>query len=138
MRGMRAVAAALGAVVALGACGGGGGERLSKADYIKQADAICKAATAATDKVAAPDSEEGLPEYVGEIAKVADKMLKDLRALNGPAADEKTVDAIYDGYDQALKMITDDPSALMTLTESPFTEVEKQAQAYGFEECGSE
>lgn len=136
---MRTVATAtvMSAALVLTACGGGGA-RLSKDEYLKQADKICKGATTETDKIAAPASENALPQYIAEVAKVAKKMLKDLRALDGPKADEKKVSAIYDAYEKALDAIVADPNALMTAKDSPFTEAGKQAQSYGFKECGSQ
>lgn len=137
MRGMRSAAAALGAVIALGACGGGG-DRLSKADYIKEADKICAASTAETDKITPPESEEDVAAYFEEAGKVVKAMLKDLRALNGPKDDEATVDSIYDDYEKVLETILDDPVAALSIENDPFTAVGERAQEYGFAECGSE
>ncbi len=138
MRGMRSAAVALGAAVAFVGCGGGGGDRLSKADYIKEADKICAASSAETDEITPPEAEEDVGAYFETAGKVVKAMLKDLRALNGPKDDEATVDSIYDDYENVLDEILDDPIAALSIEDDPFIEVGKRAQEYGFQECGAE
>ncbi len=137
MRGMRSAAAALGAAIALGACGGGGGDRLSKADYIKEADAICKAASDKTDALTAPETEDDIAAYFEAAGKLEKDMLKDLRSLKGPSADEGTLAALYDDVEEAIDAILADPEAAMNLEEDPMAEVGERAEEYGFTECGS-
>ena len=137
MRRLRALSLVLSLGLAAGACGGGT-DRLSKDEYIKKADEICKAMSTKSDALDAPQSEADLGKYVGEVAKIAHTMLSDLRALNGPKSDEATVADVYDTYEKALDKIVKDPSSLMTMTDNPFADAGKKAKAYGFKECGSE
>lgn len=137
MRGVRSVAVFLGAGLVLGACGGGN-DRLSKAEYIKKADEICKAAAAKSDAVEAPETEEEFEDYIVEVVKLAREEVKDLRALDGPKDDEDTLDSMYDSLEKALDMIEEDPAAAMEMTEDPFEESSEMAKEYGFKECGAE
>jgi hypothetical protein len=84
---MRRLVLAFVVLLAVG-CGGSGG-RLSKADYAKKADAICKSYDAKIRAVSRPLSVTDLPGYVDRALPVARKGNEELRALKAPKAEEK-------------------------------------------------
>ena|SRR2546423_8397578 len=77
-------------VVLLAAGCGGSGARLSKADYAKKADAICKSYNLKLRAVSRPHSVKDLPGYVDRALPVARKGNEELRGLKAPKDEEKT------------------------------------------------
>jgi hypothetical protein len=82
---MRAIAV-LGvlAVVAAGCGGGGGGKRLSRDDYVAQADAICLATVKKRQALPVPTALAGIPRYVDRALPLIDSARSDLQALRPP------------------------------------------------------
>jgi hypothetical protein len=140
---------ALAAAMSFGivACGGddGGGSALSKADFIKQADAICKKATddgtAAVDKILPEDSQEPTDAQLRQVLDLAvasyREEAKKIDALDEPSSisdDVSTMlDDLRDGADKIEKAGTkafadDAPDYLATAS--------KDAKALGLKECG--
>jgi hypothetical protein len=140
------------AAVLVAACGGDdgdGGERLSKADFIAQADEICHEAIAATAGIEEPQSEEEGRAAFAELEAIFDGMLDDLRELQPPAEDEDMLEEMYDEIDELVAMgeqlfdpaVAEDAAefqrweAEMTQLEAEIKEI---AETYGFESCGIE
>ena len=95
--------AALGLVVLLSVgCGGGGGGRLSKAEYSKQADAICTKYNAKIRALGRPTSIAGLPTYVDRALPLARKGTAELRALEPPKDEEQTAKEWLDQNDSVV------------------------------------
>jgi hypothetical protein len=144
------------ALVAAG-CGGGGdaggGERqtnsktLTKAEFVRRADKICEQVDE-TQKAAfrnyfakhpeAVESESlnrelvsviGLPPLRTEVSQ--------LDALPAPSGDEKEVQAIIFGLEEAVNKSEEEPDLLVNLKNGagPFTAVGKLAREYGFKAC---
>jgi hypothetical protein len=119
---------------------------LTKAELIKQGDAICEK----TDKV----QESGLKAYTKENPKAQSneaeqsKMViavglppiqtevEELAALGAPSGDEDEVTAIVEGIEEAVEKGEDDPGSLLG-AKNPFTAVGKLAAAYGFKACNN-
>ncbi len=123
-------------------CGGGDEEPLSKAEYIKQGDAICKKAAAELEKDAKAKlpsgkkpSEEQLTSFTEEVLKPnAQGQINDLRDLTPPEGDGDKLNGIYDEVEGALAKVEDDPKILLS-NEDPFAAPSKKAADYGFKEC---
>ena len=84
----RAVCAGVLAVLALGACGGGG---LSKEELGSQANTICEKAEADAEKLGDPgnpNDPEAAAAYLAKVAPIAERQLADLKELE-PAEDVK-------------------------------------------------
>jgi hypothetical protein len=84
----------VGGVVAAGlllaACGGGGG--LSKADYVQQANAVCRQAAARIAALDVARSEvEDLPRVAGEVVAVQRTALDKLKAIKAPKEDRTEI-----------------------------------------------
>ena len=140
-----AIAMALMVAGAGAGCGDDDEEALSKAEYIKQGDAICKKAGADLEKEVEdmfPDlgpneepTEEQLTTFVDDAFKPnADGQLDDLRDLPPPEGDEDTLNGIYDGFEEAVATVEDDPTILLE-EDDPFEAPSQEAADYGFKDC---
>lgn len=141
-------AAFLATAVLLTACGGddGGGERLSKADFIAQADAICHDAVVAVQAIPEPSSQEEIDAAFAELDGIFDAMLDDLRGLRPPTEDEDTLDELYGKIDEIVALTgellkTEDEDTFRRL-DPQITQLEAEvaeiATDYGFVSCGLE
>ena len=140
-----AITVAVLAAVAGAGCGGDDEKPLSKAEYVKQGDAICKKAQASGEKKVeemfgdlGPNekpSDEQLTTLVEDVIKPNTQgQLNDLRDLTPPEGDEDTVNGIYDGVEEGLAKVEDDPKILLS-KDDPFAPATKKAEEYGFKEC---
>ncbi len=149
------------AVVAVGlvaaGCGSSGDSTtdstasLTKAEFIKQGNAICAAGNKeidagfeefAKEKNLSQNKEpsEAQLEEAAEtilLPSVA-KQVEELRALGAPEGDEGEVDQLLTGVEEAMEEGEEDPVSLTQEGAGPFTEVNKEAQAYGLTACGEE
>jgi hypothetical protein len=70
------------AAIGLGACGGDDG--LSKADYVEQANAICRDANTQLGKIAEPSDVAGIAAYVASAKTVTSAAVDKMAALEPP------------------------------------------------------
>lgn len=147
-----AVLAALAALVA--GCGGGDDTTdsatvtLTKTEFIKQGDEICKEANEGNEAEAEEYAEENgftlekaskeqIEEAVAAVLVPSlEKQAEDLEALGAPAGDEEKVDGIVSALEDATGEIDDDPS--LVFEEKTLEEPKTLAKAYGFKVCGQE
>jgi hypothetical protein len=130
----------------LAGCGGGGGSTatLSKAEFIKQADAICKKAQQAESKK--------LREYVREhpeILTIQPEIKKDrlvlalasplvqreagrLGALPAPKGEEEKVAAIVAAIEEGVKKAEEDP---LSTVRGTYLQASKLSTEYGLRQC---
>ncbi len=131
----------------LSACGGE--EGLSKAEYVKQANALCRQANADLSKIAAPSDVAGLKDYVAKAKRVTvtavDKMAaleppEDLRAdHDAHIADGRKVIAMADELGAAAA--SNDQAAFQRLSErgDRMDEVsDKRAERMGLTDCAED
>jgi hypothetical protein len=128
-------------------CGGGDDSSLTKAEFIKQADAVCLAAE--------KEKQDGLEAFLEESGtgpgkpltpKQQEEMATDailpplrteadeLNELDVPDGEEERVTPILEGFDETLKSLEADPEAAATESD-PFGKVAKLAGEYGFKTC---
>jgi hypothetical protein len=142
--------------IAVPACGGGSSssgaapmataddQPISKAELIRQADAVCRQTDVIQKKrlaayeeahpnlfLGGPAGEEALrravfPPIGKEIAKIL--------ALGIPRGDKAQIQAILRGWLIALKKVEDHPGIVL-IGEGPFTRPDKLAAKYGFKDC---
>jgi hypothetical protein len=131
-----------------GGDGAGEAQRLTKEEYVEEADAICKEAN---DRIAAlpePQSTDQLAELGQQVIDIGQAELDRLRALRPPAADEATINGAYDLIEQQLGVAADLVDAarngdlgqvqqLLDQGEQLNDQADQIARDYGFEECGS-
>ncbi|HET9677824.1 MAG TPA: hypothetical protein VFP21_10005 [Solirubrobacterales bacterium] len=150
--------AALVALVIAG-CGGGGGEtettaattteepkKLSKAELIKQGDAICAEVNAAVGALGSEPEESAVPEAIEKTSNLYLGMVERLQELGTPEGS----DASYAGFMEAAEELAkvegevklaaerEDTEALgeaATEATPALEEFEEQAETYGFEDC---
>jgi hypothetical protein len=153
----KSVLAIVGSSLLLAGCGSGSGSEssigndsssqkvaapITKATFIKQADAICakadsvqRQAVEAHSKSRTSEAEEeellrkfGLPPIQAEAEELGD--------LEAPAGDQAKVNLIVKGIKAAVVKAEADPASVLTST-GPFAGVEKLAGEYGFKVCNS-
>ena len=122
---------------------------LTKAQFIKQADAICEKAgdeiegeveafaeenDISTDK---EPSDEVKEEIVTEvIVPNIEEQAEGIAALGAPSGEEDQVGAIVEGIETAASETSEDPSAVVTGGEGAFEGVNEEAKEYGLKVCG--
>jgi hypothetical protein len=148
------IALALAALSLTAGCGSGdSGEisvetgSLSKAEFIKKADAICEATKnkfsakygALLEKHGIGGSKAEEEALIGDIVEQAllpnyEKGIEEISALGAPRSDEEQIASFLNTTQQRLDEIREDPAEL-SKTPEPFTKAEKIARSYGFEGC---
>lgn len=152
MRRILLVLAVFGALAAafLSGCGGGDDETiattasLTKAEFVKQADAICEKYNRQGEReFKAVVEKEGLGESPNrkEVAESIERVavpilegqIEDLRALPVPAGEEQKVELILERQEQSLEKVEEEP--LFRVSGNPYEELNKPAADYGLVEC---
>ena len=87
-------------ILVLAGCGSSGGGQLSKADFIKKADAICTKYDAKGKALPTPQSLKDIETYVPKAKAIAQDEIKELRGLVS-----KAPDSVKDDYSKALDLI---------------------------------
>lgn len=141
-----AVAAVLLVGVAAG-CGSGSDAttaELSRAQFVKEGNAICKQQTEKRNAVLRKVVEQGdqskvLPlaereEIVLSILPYYAEIPQKLEALGAPKRDEKEVEAIAAAMKQAVKDVEADPAKALETT-SQFYKASKLSAEYGLKDC---
>jgi hypothetical protein len=127
------------------ATGGPGDEPLSKEEFIKAADGICRQGDQEINREAGRTFGNERPSQQAQEDFVTDTVLPNIqaqvdgiRALTPPEGDEDQVTAILDAAQRAIDETEDDPSALTQEGggSDPFAEANRLAQDYGLTACG--
>lgn len=113
---------------------------LSKADFVTQANAVCKTANQELDQAGQALGQNPTPEELDSfvtdnVTPTIQTELDAIRALGAPAGDEQTVNAILAAADSGLQRLQADPSLLTT--GDPFGEANQLADDYGLTVCGT-
>jgi hypothetical protein len=134
--------AAAGCVALAFSIGGCGDDdsRLTKAQFIQHADAICRRAAAAQAEIAsrykkgevAPDNFEAVTAV---FVPPMEKEVRKLSALHPPQADEETVRAILEGFESGVEDAKVDYLDLFLKEADPFAKANDLARTYGFRAC---
>jgi hypothetical protein len=124
---------------------------LTKAEFISQADAICKKGNAEIESgFESFAKENGIKENEepskAQGTEVSETILipnvknqsEELRALGTPSGSEDEVSAMLDSLDEGVEEAEAEPEALFTGKTDPFRPANKMAQEYGLKVCGEE
>ena len=151
--------AAIAAAVLVGlvaGCGGGGETTdetvtLTKAEFIKQGDAICKEGNQEIEKGFEDFFEENdIPENQepskAQSAEIVETVIlpnvqqqgEGIRDLGVPEGDEEQVNELLDSLEEAVAAGEDDPESLFESDTDPFGDTNQLATDYGFKVCGEE
>lgn len=138
-------------LVAMIATGCGGNSSLTKAEYVKQADAICKKAEKNKKGKIEAFLQKNAPTpgkklSLEEEAKFATDftiraVLPSLRTeadeldgLDSPSNEGERANAIIEGFDEMVRKLEDNP-AIIAIKPDPFEKVARMARDYGFQTC---
>lgn len=145
-------AAVLAACLVAVGCGGGGDDAstasLTKAEFIKQANAVCKKGEEQieTDFAAYVKGHEDIRKPTeADFSKLVDSVLvpnaekeiEDLRALGLPSGDEDQVEAILEAREESVEAAEDEPEVVVKDGEKVFGKASELAISYGLEDCGN-
>lgn len=137
-------------------CGGGDSSSestasLTKAEFVKEGNAICSKGNAEIEsEFEAFSKERNLSETKAPSKEVQEEaaedilipaissQLKEIRALGTPEGDEGEVEEILAGAEEALEEGEEDPISLLGNEPGKFKEVNKMAREYGLTVCGEE
>jgi hypothetical protein len=130
-------------VLPLAACGGG----LSKAQLVKQGDAICKRVNAKVAKQKEPTTAADLAALARQTVKLSDPAIGDMEALEPPDELKQTFDAFVASLkqqrdltkqigDAAGKGDTVKIEQIANRAQKAQTDYKKLADKIGFKECG--
>jgi hypothetical protein len=135
-------------------CGGSangeeaGAAPMTKAEFIKKADAICEETDKAQEAAqrtfekkfpeadSSPRWEEKFVQVVG--LPPIQSAAEEIGDLPVPSGDEEKVGAIVDGLEEAVDEARAEPGSMLGKgSVGPFTDVFKLAQDYGFKACAT-
>ena len=139
---------ALAAVVALAViaagCGDSGEEALTKAEFVKQADAICKEHDKQVqvdfqsyiEESKTPPKDEGAKLIETVFFPNIESEIEELRELVPPEGDEDQVTEMLDATEAGLEKAETEPDRILTLEANPFGDAKQLATDYGLKVCG--
>jgi hypothetical protein len=132
-------------------CGGDGDDAKTKAEFIRQAEAICVKANADQKKLPAPTAPESFASYVTGVVRIAKTATAQLTALDQPEGDQeelrqKVFTPLQQQLDLAERYQADvaaavkakDNAALLRLGGDPPNETKadlRWMKSYGFDAC---
>jgi hypothetical protein len=142
------------AVIAAG-CGSSSGDSssasLTKAEFLKQGNAIC---AKGNDEIEARFEAFGKEHHLSqskqlteaELAEASEtiliptvrKQVDGIRALGAPSGEEQEVEKVLDAADEALEKAEENPKLLAAQNAGPFARANKLAREYGLVKCGEE
>jgi hypothetical protein len=135
------------AVLAIGAgCGGGDDDSLSKAEFVKQADAICTQKEAEKNKAleagfqqAGKEGKKGKKveeELVTDTAlPPISEMTEELGDLGAPSGEEDKAEAMVEAFEEEVEKIEGDPGSVLTGAGGEFAKANKLAKEMGLKVC---
>lgn len=130
------------------------GGPLTKADYIEQADAICRSYNEQLDPIREELEAQlrsrdfaGAADTIGEAVQVARAGVEELEALPKPPGDEPVLDQLEDLRQQSIALLArnedairdeavDRSNSIVRENESVDERSDGIATGYGFQECG--
>jgi hypothetical protein len=136
-------------------CGGGDdsssdSSSITKAQFIKQADAICEKGNKeneaefeefAEEKNLSENKEPTKAQQEEAITDIVapgvQKQIEEIDALGAPEGDEKQVEAIVTSVEEGVEEIEENPGSLIK-GENPLGKGSKLAKEYGLKACGEE
>lgn len=159
-RSIAPLAGVLAVALILVGCGGGGSDAtsgggdstasLSKAEFIKEADAICsKGGEQAQSEFAAFGKKNKIPEgkepttaqweEIGTqiLVPALRQQVDEIRQLELPAGDEAQIEAFLEGVDGAVEEVEEKPEIAKEPSKT-LTDAHQTINGYGFKVCGGE
>lgn len=121
-------------------CGGGGQGPPSKAEFVVQANAVCRHAIAEQRALAPPELKTLPPanrsSYVEPIlVKSIEAELRGLKTLEPPPADRKEIKLILGGIEKGIEDAKLDPLDPLVKATDPFARPNRLARQFGLRAC---
>ncbi|MEK6251583.1 MAG: hypothetical protein AABM43_06505 [Actinomycetota bacterium] len=123
---------------------GGGDDALTKSEFLKQGNTICKKGNDQINKDAKQTfgnkqpSQAQVNSFTTEtLIPVVQREIDGVRDLNPPSEDKDQVTAIFDEAQAVLDKVKKDPAALILVKPDPFTKANQLAKDYGLKECAA-
>jgi hypothetical protein len=121
---------------------------ISKAEFVKQADAACKRSEKQIQEDFAAyvkDHEDIQKPTEADYAELVDVILspnveqevEDIRALGAPSGDEEEIEGLLAAREESVEVAEEDPEALISNGDRIFAKSSKLAEEYGLEVCGN-
>lgn len=142
---------AIGLSLALAACGGSSDESttaLTKAEFLKQGNAICSKGNEEIGKAAEKEfprsggrpSQKEMEQFTSQtIVPDLESQIQQISELPAPEGDEEKVEAIVEEAEASLDKLKEDPSLVTSEgSENPFAKANELAGEYGLKVCASE
>lgn len=140
---------ASGVILAAGCGGEGGGDRLTRDEFVSRAEEICEEYDGRIEEIPEPESEEQLGEYTDELVQIVEEGVAEFRELRPPEelqdeydrwmeSNEEAVDAARE-LDQAVE--EGDAGRLTEIqaeAEQKEEEADELARDLGLEECATD
>lgn len=137
------VASGIGVVLAVAVAGCGGGEsHLARAQFLSQANAICRRAATEQERLASgyPKGAVAYGHYGASTAVFVPPMEKELRrlkALSPPPEDERKVRVLLEEIEGGVEDAKADYLDLFVKVTDPFRSANERARRYGLKACAT-
>jgi PII-like signaling protein len=139
----------LGFTVLILVAGCGGDDRLSREEFVSEAEAICQEFDRRVEEVDEPQSADDVERYVNEVRPVIEDGLNELEELQPPEEIEEQWNELVAKNDEGLQMLDDlaeagtngDEARLQEITEDATrrdNESDRIAREIGLQECTGE
>jgi hypothetical protein len=140
---------ALGVTTATLVAGCGGDDRLTREEFVSEAEAICEEFDQRVEDVPDAESADDVERYVDEVRPVIEEGLDELRALQPPEELEEQWNELMDKNDEAVEVLDDFRQAAASADEARLQEISEEvsrqdaetdrlARAIGLENCTSD
>jgi len=124
-------------------CGGGGGETVTKSDFVRQGNAICgkwqqargQAFREVNSKFKPPVTQAKREKAILFVLEPYGDAIEGLKELEPPAGEEEKVEAIIDAMEEGWNQAKANPGTLVS-SSAPFSKANKLTEEYGLKECG--
>jgi hypothetical protein len=133
------------AVAAVGAGCGGGSDAPTKAEFVKEGNAICQQAGKRKNSAILAylkENQQSKPTQALEEKLVTDialppfqTMSEELRELGTPSGDEDDVEAIIAAFEGTIENVEANPVAALTSSDDLFSKANELAADYGLSAC---
>lgn len=134
------------ATVVVAGCGGGEDDTVTKAEFVREANAVCKEAEDAknrrldsafklvSEKQGIDPNEEQKLLFDAALPPL-NQMVQELADLGAPEGEEEKVEAIVGSFERQVEAIEADPQGAMEGEVGFFREANDLSKKYGLEAC---
>lgn len=134
--------AVLVAFLATGCGGGGGGETVTKSDFVRQGNAVCgkwqqargDAFQEVNSKFKPPVTQAKREKAILFVLEPYEDAIQGLKELDPPAGEEAKVEAMIDSMEEAFNRAKADPGSLIS-SAAAFNKSNQLVEDYGLTEC---